>query len=78
MVGKLLSIKRIANIKLNWLSILYLLGEKKIKSKAGFIFYWIIIMLLWKLSAVTLIPGNNMNLVLEQNSGVSRTLKPQI
>ena len=33
MVGKLLSIKRIANIKLNWFSILYLLGEKKNKIK---------------------------------------------
>lgn len=33
MVRKLLSIKRIANIKLNWFSILFLLGEKiKIKS----------------------------------------------
>lgn len=38
MVGKLLSIKRIANIKLNWFSILYLLGEKKkIKRRIRFL-----------------------------------------
>lgn len=75
MVVKLLSIKRIANIKLNWFSILFLLGGG---SKAGFIFHWIIIMLVWKLSAVTFLPGNNINLVLELNSGVTCTLKPQI
>lgn len=75
MVRKLLSIKRIANRKLPWFPILFLL-EKKLK--AEFIFHWIIIMLLWKLSAETFIPGNNINLVLEINSEVTCTSKPQI
>lgn len=35
-------------------------------------------MLLWKLSAVTFIPGNYINLALELDLGVTRTLKPQI
>ena len=77
MVGKLLSIKRIANIKINWFSLLFLLGEK-IKIKSWIHFSLDHIMLLWKLCAVTFIPGNNINLVLELNSGVTRALKPQI